>query len=215
MRPDSVTLLLPEAIVPGAVGALLSAILAGGAFAAFLSTASGLTISVAGVLDQDLLGARLHRRTGGDASRIQTFRLAAVIAILIPYAVSWLTVNTSLADTVGLAFAVAASTFCPLLILGVWWRRLSVPGAAAGLVTGGVLALTATTITVLGRGAVAPSGWLGALLAQPAAWTMPIAFLVTIVVSLATPSRIPRGTDRTMVRLHAPEDTHVAPDLRP
>jgi len=208
VRPDSVTLLLPQAMSPGLVGTLLSAVLAGGAFAAFLSTASGLTISVAGVIDQDLLDPRLHRSAGGDIPRIQTFRLAAVVAVLIPYAASWLTPNVSLADTVGLAFAVAASTFCPMLILGVWWRRLSVAGAAAGLVTGGVLALTATTFTVLGGVASSGHGWLGALLAQPAAWTMPTAFVVAIVVSLATPSRIPAGTARTMVRLHAPEDVH-------
>ena len=53
---------------------------------------------------------------------------------------SWLAVDASLADTVGLAFAVAASTFCPLLVLGVWWRGLSTVGAPAGLVVGGVLA---------------------------------------------------------------------------
>jgi cation/acetate symporter len=35
---------------------------------------------------------------------------------------------------------------------------------------------------------------------------VPIAFTVTAIVSLATPSRLPRGTSRTMVRLHTPED---------
>ena len=43
------------------------------------------------------------------------------------------------------------------------------------------------------------------MLAQPAAWTLPVTFAVMAVVSLATPKRIPRGTARTMVRLHAPE----------
>lgn len=205
-RSDSVTLLLPGAMAPGTLGTVLSAVLAGGAFAAFLSTASGLTISIAGVLDQDLLGRRVQRRVGGDASRIQTFRLAAVVAVAVPYAASWLTPNVSLADTVGLAFAVAASTFCPLLVLGVWWRRLSVAGAMAGLLTGGVLALTATTMTVLGASASVGGGWVGALLAQPAAWTVPIAFAVTVLVSYASPSRVPAGTARTLVRLHAPED---------
>ena len=209
VRPDSVTLLLPQAMSPGMLGTILSAVLAGGAFAAFLSTASGLTISVAGVIDQDLLAPRLHRVAGGDVPRIQSFRLAAVVAVILPYAASWLSPNVSLADTVGLAFAVAASTFCPLLILGVWWRRLSVAGAAAGLVTGGVLALTATSITVLGGVSSSGHGWLGALLAQPAAWSMPTAFLVAIVVSLATPGRIPAGTARTMVRLHAPESVRA------
>ena len=85
----------------------------------------------------------------------------------------------------------AASTFCPLLVLGVWWRRLSVAGATAGLVTGGVLALTATTITVLGGPGSVGGGWLGALLAQPAAWTVPTAFLVAVLVSYATPGSVP------------------------
>ena len=43
--------------------------------------------------------------------------------------------------------AIAASTFAPLLLLGVWWRRLSVPGAFAGLIVGGGLATTATIVT--------------------------------------------------------------------
>jgi len=203
VRADSVVLMLPSAISPGLVGELLSALLAGGAFAAFLSTASGLTISVAGVLDQDLLRRRFNLRTGGDSVAVQGFRIAAVAGVVVPYACSLLTVSVGLADTVGLAFAVAASTFCPLLVLGVWWRGLSTTGAAAGLVTGGLLAMSAVLVTVAGG---VHRGWTGALLAQPAAWTVPIAFFVAVVVSLATPSRIPKGTARTMVRLHTPED---------
>jgi cation/acetate symporter len=63
--------------------------------------------------------------------------------------------------------------------------------------------MTAVLVTVFGgvRG-----GWAGALLSQPAAWTVPVAFTVTTIVSLATPSRVPRGTARSMVRLHTPED---------
>lgn len=199
---DSVVLMLPAAISPGLLGELLSALLAAGAFAAFLSTASGLTISVAGVLDQDLLRPRFSARTGGDSVAVQGFRIAAVVAVLIPYVFSLLSVRVGLAETVGLAFAVAASTFCPLLVLGVWWRGLSTTGATAGLATGGLLAMTAVLVTVVGG---VHRGWAGALLAQPAAWTMPIAFLVAVVVSITTPSRIPKGTARTMVRLHAPE----------
>ncbi|HEY9523277.1 MAG TPA: cation acetate symporter, partial [Thermopolyspora sp.] len=52
-------------------------------------------------------------------------------------------------------------------------------------------------------------GWAGALLAQPAAWTVPISFAVMIVVSLLTPKRVPPGVARTMVRLHTPETLNV------
>ncbi|HOF63535.1 MAG TPA: cation acetate symporter [Dermatophilaceae bacterium] len=205
-RSDSVVLLLPSAMAPGTLGDVLSAILAGGAFAAFLSTASGLTVSVAGVIDQDLLSGRLNRRSGGDLPRTHSFRLATVIAILIPYAASWLSPSVSLADTVGMAFAVAASTFCPLLVLGVWWRRLSVTGALAGLAVGGIGAIGASIATVAGIGGSTGRGWVGSLLAQPAALTVPLAFLTAMLVSLATPGSVPKNAARLLVRLHAPEE---------
>jgi cation/acetate symporter len=190
----------------------MSALLAGGAFAALLSTASGLTICVAGVIDQDLIRGRLRRITGGDARTVNGFRLAAVAGVVVPYGLSLAAKDVGLADTVGLAFAIAASTFCPLLILGVWWRRLSTAGAAAGLVVGGTMATTAVLSTFFGG---EHGGWTGALLSQPAAWTLPSTFLVMVGVSLATPARIPRGTGRTMVRLHAPETIGVAPESSP
>jgi cation/acetate symporter len=206
VRPDSIVLALPTAVLPGTAGQLLSAALAGGAFAAFLSTASGLTISVAGVIDQDLLRGRLRRITGEDATVVQGFRVATVLAMAVPYAAARVVEPIGLATTVGLAFAVAASTFCPLLVLGAWWRGLSTVGAAAGLVSGGSLAAAAVIVTMVGGPL---GGWPGALLAQPAAWTIPIAFAVTVLVSLATPGRIPRHTSKTMVRLHTPEDLEL------
>jgi cation/acetate symporter len=200
--PDAVTLLLPTAVMPGVVGELMSAMLAGGAFAALLSTASGLTICVAGVVDQDLVRGRLRRFTGNDARAINGFRISAIAAIAVPFWLSLAARDIGLADTVGLAFAIAASTFCPLLVLGIWWRRLSTAGAGAGLVVGGTLASAAVLLTIFKH---VDRGWAGALLTQPAAWTLPTTLVVMAVVSLATPKRIPRGTARTMVRLHAPE----------
>jgi cation/acetate symporter len=211
-RPDSIVLSLPTAVLPGTVGEVLSAVLAGGAFAAFLSTASGLTMSVAGVIDQDILRRRISRITGDDSVVVHGFRLATVLAMAVPFAMARLTEPIGLATTVGLAFAVAGSTFCPLLVLGAWWRGLSTVGAAAGLVTGGLLAASAVTVTMV---AGPLDGWPGALLAQPGAWTIPIAFAVTILVSLATPRHIPRGTARTMVRLHSPEDLALEQTTRP
>lgn len=52
-------------------------------------------------------------------------------------------------------------------------------------------------------------GLVGALLAQPAAWTVPIAFFVMVVASFLTPHRVPAGVARTMVRLHTPETLNL------
>jgi Na+(H+)/acetate symporter ActP len=103
---------------------------------------------------------------------------------------------------VGLAFAVAASSFCPLLVLGIWWRGLTWAGAAAGLVVGGGSAAAAVLLAVLGPPL---RGWSAALIAQPAAWTVPLAFAVMVGVSLATRDRIPADVGSTMLRLHAPD----------
>ncbi|MEJ7727533.1 MAG: cation acetate symporter, partial [Actinomycetes bacterium] len=207
-RADTVVLELPERLVGGTGGQLLAALLVAGAFAAFLSTSSGLAVSVAGVLSQDLVGSEAHRTVGGRITGVRAFRGASVLAVLVPFGLSLLGLQLAVADVVGLAFAVAASSFCPLLVLGIWWRRLTPVGAVAGLVAGGGLAGIAVVITlVAGRG----DGWSGALLAQPAAWTVPMAFAVMIVVSLRTPDRVPRSVARTMVALHAPESLGLEP----
>ncbi len=194
---------LPGRMVGGPAGVLLGALVTAGAFAAFLSTASGLTVSVAGVLSQDLLrGRERHAAEDLRARRIRTFRIAAVAGIAVPYLLSLPSEHLGLAAVVGLAFALAASTFCPLLVLGIWWPRLTPVGAVAGLAAGGALATTAVLLTITSD---IGSGWAAALLAEPAAWAVPLTFAVMIGVSLASRARVPHEVGRIMVRLHAPE----------
>ncbi|WP_217214077.1 cation acetate symporter [Streptomyces sp. AC550_RSS872] len=190
---DAAVLLLPERMIGGLGGDLLGALVAGGAFAAFLSTASGLTMAVAGVLTQDVLPSR----------GVRHFRLGTVLAMAVPLAASALVGGLPVADAVGLAFAVSASSFCPLLVLGIWWRRLTPPGAAAGMLVGGGSALLAVAATMAG---FPGSGALHALLAWPALWSVPLGFLTMILVSLATPGRVPAGTAAILARFHLPEE---------
>jgi Na+(H+)/acetate symporter ActP len=199
-RTDAVVLLLPARLVGGTLGELLTALVVAGAFAAFLSTSSGLTVSVAGVLSQDLMRGRWR-------SSVRGFRAGAALAVVLPFLISLASLQVAIADMVGLAFAVAASTLCPLLVLGIWWRGLTRRGAAVGLAVGGVLATGAVLATIAGG---TGSAFADALLAQPAAWTVPVAFLVMILVSLATPSSRPANVSRTLVRLHAPEGLQLA-----
>ena len=190
-RTDAVVLALPGALLGGLTGDLLEALLVAGAFAAFLSTASGLLVSTAGVLVQDVLGGT-----------VRDFRRATAVAMVVPLLLALVATSLPVGQVVGLAFAMAASTFCPLLVLGIWWRGLTAPGAAAGLVVGGALSAGAVLATLAG---VADRGWPAVLLAQPAAWTVPTAFAVMVGVSLATRSRVPTDVGHIMLRLHAPE----------
>ncbi|PWN00861.1 cation acetate symporter [Nocardioides silvaticus] len=198
---DVLVLELPRLMMSGLGGELLTGLVTAGAFAAFLSTASGLAIAVSGVITQDVTSRFVGER-GPTASVAAAFRLAAVIAVSVPVLVALLSTNIGVARSVALAFAVAASTFCPLLMLGIWWRRLTDAGALAGLAAGGLGAGGAAVLNLVG---VEGSGWGAALLAQPAAWSMPLAFATMVLVSLATPSRAPSHARRFLVRLHTPE----------
>lgn len=196
-QTDTVVLELPSRIIGGTVGELLAALLTAGAFAAFLSTSSGLTMSIAGVVGQGLARGRL--------STITALRLAAAGGVLVPLALALSSERISVASSVTFAFALAASTFCPLLMLGIWWRGLTAPGAIAGLVGGGLCAGVAPVMTI----AWSPGGWLGVLMSQPAAWSVPVGFGLMIGVSLLTRSAVPATVSRTMVRLHTPEHIDV------
>jgi Na+(H+)/acetate symporter ActP len=198
-RSDVLVLELPQIMVPGPLGELLTALVTAGAFAAFLSTSSGLAIAVAGVLGQDVTGRPFAARR---LSGVAAFRAGCVIAIAVPCAMALLVPGVGVARAVGLAFAVAASTFCPLLVLGIWWRGLTKAGALAGLLAGA----GGSGAAVLWNLTTPPGeGWGAVLLQQPAAWTVPTAFVTMWAVSLATRSTIPPDVHRLMVRLHAPE----------
>jgi len=190
-QTDAAVLLLPTAALPGWSGIALAALVAAGAFAAFLSTSSGLLLSVAGVLSTDLLPRKL-----GD------FRIAAHVGGVVPIVAALGATRLDFALTVSLAFAVAASTFCPLLVLGIWWKGLTDRGATVGMLVGGGAATLAVGSTLAG---IAPAGWAGVLLSRPALITVPLTFLVMVFVSRSTAHRVPANVGRTLLRLHAPE----------
>ncbi|MCO5996534.1 sodium/solute symporter [Actinoallomurus rhizosphaericola] len=189
---DATLLLLPHRIVPGVTGDLLTALVATGAFAAFTSTSCGVVVAVSGSIAQGL---------GGGA---RGFRTAVLVAVAVPLLVAPWACSPQSAALVTVAFAVAASSLSPLLVLGVWWRRLTPAAATAGILAGGVPATAAGLARVLGDPGPG-SGWLGTLVEQPAIVTVPLAFAVTVAVSLLTPGRVPERTERAMARMHLPE----------
>ncbi|MBD5784816.1 cation acetate symporter [Cellulosimicrobium terreum] len=199
---DTVVLTLPTRLVPGVGGELLAALVVAGAFAAFLGTSSGLVVALAGVVSQDLSGGT-----------VRSFRWAAVACTLVPLAIALLTIPQGLVTSVGTVFVFAASALSPVILLGVWWRGLTARGAVAGMVVGAVLCGTA----LLASSVVDSSSAVAPLLAQPAAWTIPLATVTVVVVSLLDRHGPPARTDRFLRRLHVPErvrPTGPAPSAR-
>jgi len=190
-QADSLLLQLPSATVGGLLGSLLGALVAAGAIAAFLATSSGLVVAAAGVLSTDVL-----------RGRVRDFRLAAVVAGLVPLAMALPTTSLDISRVVGMAFAVAASTFCPLLVLGIWWRGLTTAGAMAGLIVGGGLSLGALVTAVAFPGMLPEP--LDSLLGQPAVGSVPAAFVTMILVSVFTRSLLTPRADAVLAQLHLP-----------
>ncbi|QUQ69899.1 sodium/solute symporter [Kutzneria sp. CA-103260] len=190
-KTDAAVLLLPQAMLPGLAGQVLGAVVAAGAFAAFMSTSSGLLVSLAGVVSTDV-----------SRGRVRDFRWSTVLVVLAPLVAALLLRSNDVSLGVGMALAMAASTFCPVLMLGIWWRGLTWVGAGVGMVLGGSLvALALITNIVSGY----TGNWAPAVVTQPALVTVPIAFLTMIIVSKATSRRRPEDVNRIMLRLHAPD----------
>ncbi len=222
---DQVVLKLPvllnEKYAP--LGSILSGITCAGAFAAFMSTFSGLLVSMTGALAHDVYG-RILRPKSTPEQRMRMFKIGAVliggVAVVLGSFVEPLEINFM----VGQAFAIAAASYFPLLFMAVWWRRLTMKGAAIGMLAGGVCALAAAALTNFSNLASdkGPMGkvfagfaplndfWaahplLRILCEQPAIWAVPLAITLMIVVSKLTAKDIPADIRMKMLVLHAPE----------
>ena len=210
---DKIVLELPRIINEryGVWGSVLSGIACAGAFAAFMSTFSGLLVSMTGALAHDVYG-RMLRPNSSPEQRMKLFKFAANgiggISVLLGSQVEQLQINFM----VGQAFAIAAASYFPLLFMSVWWRGMTMKGAATGMLGGGVAALICTTIINLSdlKKIDLASFWaahplLRILCEQPAIWAVPLAIGLMIVVSKLTASQVPGDIRMKMLVLHAPE----------
>jgi Na+(H+)/acetate symporter ActP len=223
--PDKVVLELPILIRQkyGMLGSILSGITCAGAFAAFMSTFSGLLVSMTSALAHDVYG-RMLRPGASPRDRMRMFKWCAVLVGGISVVLGALVEPLEINFMVGQAFAIAAASYFPLLFMSVWWRGMTMAGAATGMLTGGLCALVSAAIVnastlALDKG---PMGKLFAgfngindfwvnhpllriLAEQPAIWSVPLSIGLMVVVSKATRKTIPSDVRMKMLVLHAPE----------
>ncbi|MEC3980330.1 sodium/solute symporter [Amycolatopsis sp. H20-H5] len=192
---DTVVVALPSQVDNGWAGSLFTALLTAGAFAAFLATSLGLLLVVSGAIAHDLMPGGLRRLRA-------TVLFAAVAMVLLALPAARL--DAGLLVTWG--FTVAASTFCPLLVLGIWWGRLTAAGAISGVLAGLLSSSGSIAFALFGPRV---GGWVGLLISQPAPWTVPLAFGVMLVVSLR--GRPPSWSTAAMLRLHLDEQPEQFP----
>jgi len=194
------------------LGSVLSGITCAGAFAAFMSTFSGLLVSMSSALAHDIYG-RMLRPDASPEHRLKAFKWAAVLIGVVSVGLGTQVEKLNINYLVGQAFAIAAASYFPLLFMSVWWRGMTMRGAATGMLVGGLLALGAISLTTLSDVYAVQAladFWVAHPLArilceQPAIWAVPLSILLMIVVSKATAASIPADVRMKMLVLHAPE----------
>jgi SSS family transporter len=194
------------------LGSVLSGITCAGAFAAFMSTFSGLLVSMSSALAHDIYG-RMLKPDSSPEQRLKAFKWAAVIIGVVSVGLGTQVEKLNINYLVGQAFAIAAASYFPLLFMSVWWRGMTMKGAATGMLVGGLMALGAITLTTLSDVYAVQSladFWVAnplvrILCEQPAIWAVPLSIILMIVVSKATASTVPADVRMKMLVLHAPE----------
>jgi len=170
-------------------GDLLLGFLAAVAFATILAVVSGLALAGASAISHDLYARVVMKGKANETSELRVSKIASIGLGIVAITLGILFERMNVAFMVGLAFGIAASANFPVLILSMYWPGLTTRGAIvggyAGLISAVVLVVLSKLVwvSVLGNAqAIFPYD-------QPALFSMPLAFLVTIIVSKLDRSR--------------------------
>jgi cation/acetate symporter len=187
---DIIVLALPELTQ---LSAIVVALVAAGGLAAALSTASGLLIVISSAISHDIYG-HLINPAATDRQRLLVARVTIGCAVLVA---GWFGVNPPgfVAEVVAFAFGLAAASFFPVIVLGIFWKRATKEGAILGMLTGliftGLMIVSLRTPQILGfLGVTEPvlPHFLGINAQGIGTLGMLLNFGVMIVVSLLTPA---------------------------
>jgi cation/acetate symporter len=115
------------------------ALLAAGALAAALSTAAGLLLVISSAVSHDLL-KKMIKPNISEKGELISARISAVLAVCLA---GYFGINPPgfVAATVALAFGLAASSFFPAILLGIFYKRMNKEGAVFGMIVGIALML--------------------------------------------------------------------------
>ncbi len=179
---DIIVLATPEiAGLPYVVSGLVAA----GGLAAALSTADGLLLTIANALSHDLY-YKMIDPTAPTGRRVAVSKaLLLIVALIAAYVTSLKPGN--ILFLVGAAFSLAASSFFPALVLGVFWKRANKWGAICGMIAGLGTCMYYMVQTYPFFGGVAANQWFNMNPISAGVFGLPVGLVTIIVVSLLTP----------------------------
>ena len=164
------------------------ALLAAGAIAAALSTAAGLLLVISSSISHDLI-KRIINPEISDKGELIAARVSAFFAVLLA---GYFGINPPdfVAATVALAFGLAAASFFPAIVLGIFYKKMNKEGAIAGMLVGILSMLFYMTKFKFGwfGGGSSEDWWFGVSPEGFGTIAMVINLVVSITVSNFTPS---------------------------
>ena len=164
------------------------AIMAAGALAAALSTAAGLLLVISSSVSHDLI-KKMIKPDVSEKGELIAARLSAVGAVILA---AYFGINPPgfVAATVALAFGLAAASFFPAIVMGIFSKRMNKEGAVAGMVVGILLMLFYMTKFKFGwfGGGTEKDWWLGISPEGFGSFAMMVNFIISIAISRFTPA---------------------------
>jgi cation/acetate symporter len=109
-------------------------LVAAGGLAAALSTASGLMIVISSSLAHDVYGEVINPEAS-EQRRLRVGRIAIFAGVIVA-GLAGIYPLGFVAEVVAFAFGLAAASFFPILVLGIFWKKCNRQGAVAGMITG-------------------------------------------------------------------------------
>jgi cation/acetate symporter len=166
------------------------ALVAAGALAAALSTAAGLLLVISASVSHDLIKKIVNPKIS-EKNELVAARLSSVVAVCVA---GYFGINPPgfVAATVALAFGLAAASFFPAIILGIFYKRMNKEGAIAGMIVG--------IVTMLYYMLKYKLGWFDDVLPSKSQWwfgispegfgsvAMLLNFIVSITIMKFTPA---------------------------
>ncbi|MDG1707144.1 MAG: cation acetate symporter, partial [Emcibacteraceae bacterium] len=197
---DIMVLANPE--IAGLPNWVVALVVAGG-LAAALSTAAGLLLVISTSIAHDLFKKMLMPNIS-DKQELMFARIAVAVAVIIA---GYFGINPPgfVAQVVAFAFGLAASTFFPIILMGIFYKRMNKEGAIAGMLSG--LVFTAAYIVYFKF--IDPSAnnadhwWLGVSPEGVGALGMTLNFVVAYVVSRVT-AEPPQAVQEMIERIRVP-----------
>jgi cation/acetate symporter len=174
-------------------GNLLLGFISAVAFATIVAVVSGLTLAGASAVSHDLYASVFRHGRVDSATEMRVSKITTVILGIVAIILGIAFEKQNIAFMVGLAFAIAASSNFPVLILSMYWKGLTTRGA----VTGGFIGL----ITAVGLTVLSPAIWVKVLgnpaaifpWDAPALFSMPLAFICCWFFSITDGSASGQG----------------------